>query len=157
MRFPAKEMTHLLTFAEDSLCLRWITLPAFSLLKELAVRFIHVLLIMFILVGCGQKPVSYRDQIQPILNTHCIQCHGAEKPRGKVVLTSYETVANTRTRSGKAPLLTPGSLKESPLYVLCSTTQTHFRMPPDTAAIVPLTEQELELLRKWIAQGAKNN
>ncbi len=120
-------------------------------------RHFGCLLLVFIVFGCGQKPVSHRDQIQPILNNRCVKCHGGERTLGKIALTSYGSLMGSKTISGKQPLVYPGSLTESRLYVLCATNQAHFRMPPDTSAITPLPGAELELLAKWITQGAKNN
>ena len=117
----------------------------------------QILLVALILVGCGQKPVSYRDQIQPILTARCVPCHGLDVARAKIKLGSYPELMNSKTRSGKQPLVTAGSLEESRLYVLCSTVQSQFRMPPDTSHKTPLPKEELALLSKWIMQGAKDN
>jgi len=121
---------------------------------------IAVLLLACLLAGCGQqgpKPVSYRDQIQPILNERCVRCHGAEIAHGKIVLTSYETLTESRTVSGKKRLVVPENASESWLYILSATNQPHFRMPPDSSSFTPVPKNELELLANWIAQGAKNN
>ncbi len=120
-------------------------------------RILSILFLASILIGCVRKPVSYRDQIQPILNTRCTKCHETETRRMKVILTSYENFMNSRTVSGKEPLVVPGSPKESRLYILCATSQAHFRMPPDTSNVTPLPTEELDLLRKWISQGSQNN
>lgn len=116
-----------------------------------------LLVLTLLLLGCGHKTVSFREQIQPILNNRCIRCHGGEATRRQVVLTSYESVFSSRSFSGKDPLVIPGSPAASRLYILCATAQSHFRMPPDTSNITPLPPNELELLGKWIMQGAKNN
>jgi hypothetical protein len=120
-------------------------------------RSFQILLLALIIVGCGQKPVSYRDQIQPILTARCVTCHGSDVPRAKIVLASYQELMNSKTKSGKQPLVTPGNLEESRLYVLCSTIQSQFRMPPDTSHTTPLPNKDLVLLSKWIMQGAKDN
>ena len=120
-------------------------------------RIFSILLLAIMLIGCGQKQISYRDQIQPILNTRCVKCHATETRRVKIVLTSYDDFMNSRTVSGKEPLVAPGSPYQSRLYVLCATNQAHFRMPPDTSSVTPLPTDELDILRKWIIQGAKNN
>jgi hypothetical protein len=116
-----------------------------------------IVLVLLSLTSCGPKPVSYRTQIQPVLNERCLSCHGADVHRGKIVLTSYETLMNSRAVSGKAPLVIPGSPYESRLYIVCSTNQAQFRMPPDTSHVTPLPKEDLELLVKWIMQGAKDN
>ena len=120
-------------------------------------RLCSALLLAFILLGCGKKSISYQEQIQPILNNRCVKCHGGESQYGKVVLTSYEALMNSRSASGKDVLVIPGSPNESRLYNLSGTNQAHFRMPPDTSDVTPLPKEELELLHKWILQGAKNN
>ena len=32
---------------------------------------------------------EYRDEIRPILEKHCYECHGPEKPKGKLNLTTF--------------------------------------------------------------------
>jgi hypothetical protein len=119
-------------------------------------NFLIFALVLFF-IGCSQKPVSYHDQIQPILNSHCVKCHGAEKASGKIVLTSYERVMGARTIHGKNLLVVSGNPSESWLYILSATNQPHFRMPPDTSSGTPLPNDELQLMEKWIKKGAENN
>jgi len=49
------------------------------------------------------RPIHYPTDIQPILDRHCVTCHGAQKPGGDLVLTgqmtelfckSYESIVN---------------------------------------------------------------
>ena len=123
-------------------------------------RFVSIVLLVFILAGCGDKasgPVSFRTQIQPILNNRCVKCHGGEQTLGKIVLNSYESVMTSRTRPGKKRLVVPDTLSESWLYILSATDQPHYRMPPDTSKVTPLPKEELDLMARWILQGAKNN
>lgn len=120
-------------------------------------RYVPVLIIVILIAGCGKKPVSFKEQIQPILNARCTQCHGTEVARGKIVMASYPSFMSSRTVSGKEPLVIPGSPYQSRLYILCETNQPHFRMPPDTSSVTPLPAGELDLLRHWILEGAKDN
>jgi hypothetical protein len=121
-------------------------------------RYPTFLFILLILVaGCGKKSVSFKDQIQPILTARCTQCHGTEISRGKINVSSYASFMNSKTVSGKEPLVIAGSPYQSRLYILCETNQPHFRMPPDTSSVTPLPPAELELLRHWISDGAKDN
>lgn len=111
-------------------------------------------------LGCGkkeQKPVSYREDIQPILLKRCVSCHGGEGAAAKIDLTSYEAMTASRTLKGKKPLVIAERLPESWLYVLAATDQPHYRMPPDTSRLEPLPNEEVQLIGKWIMQGAKNN
>ena len=118
-----------------------------------------LLLVFVFFAGCQkEQSVSYQKQIQPILNAHCVGCHAGEQPRGKIDLTSYANLMTTRAKvSAKQPLVVPGSPAESRLYVLCATSQAHFRMPPDTSNVTPLPPEELRTLMRWITQGAQEN
>ena len=116
-----------------------------------------ILLAAFILMSCGQKQVSYREKIQPILAERCVSCHGPDLARAKVSVASYQELMKSKTKSGRQPLVTPGNLEESWLYTLCSTVQPQYRMPPDTSHKVPLPKEELALLQSWIMQGARDN
>lgn len=123
-------------------------------------RLLCALLLGLLFFSCGKKdqqPVSFREQIQPILQSRCVKCHGDENAAGKIVLTSYKAVVNSRTLKGKKPLVVSENLSESWLYILSGTDQPHFRMPPDTSHITPLPADELQILGRWIMQGAKDN
>jgi hypothetical protein len=121
------------------------------------VRYVSVVLAFVLLAGCGKKPVSFKEQILPIFSARCTQCHGAEVARGKINIASYAALMNARAVSGKEPLIIPGSPYQSRLYILCETNQPHFRMPPDTSSVTPLPAADLDLLRHWITEGAKEN
>jgi uncharacterized membrane protein len=120
-------------------------------------RIASIVLLVFLVTGCGKKPVSFHNDIQPILNNHCIQCHGTQNPAAMVVLTSYDSVMSAKVTKWKKPIVVAGNPSESWLYLRTGTTQPHFRMPPDTLNMVPLSDEQLELIGKWIQQGAKNN
>jgi hypothetical protein len=123
--------------------------------KEAPLRISTFLLLIWMIAGCS-KTVTYKQQIQPILNDHCVSCHNNDTPSGKVVLASYESLMSART-AGKVPLVTPGDPKVSRLYVLCATDQAHYRMPPDSSSFKKVPTEDLELIWKWIWQGAKND
>lgn len=123
-------------------------------------RPLMIVLVCAVLCGCGKKTVksvSYREQIQPLLTTQCVQCHNGEVARGKIMLTSYEDVMGSRTYPGKKPLIVAREPAKSWLYIVCATNQPHYRMPPDTSTVVALPKEQLLLLSQWIAEGAMNN
>jgi len=123
-------------------------------------RLLLVVVLAAALAGCGGKksePVSYTAKIQPILNEHCVSCHNADRAEGKIILTSYGTMMASRISPGKKPLLIPGDYMKSWIFILCSTNQPHYRMPPDTASQALLPKEQLSLIADWIGQGAQNN
>lgn len=118
------------------------------------------ILLLFV-AGCGkknvEKPVSYRSDIQPILNKHCIQCHGIKRVNRRILLTSYVDVMNSTTKPPKTPIVIPNKVTKSWLYLLAATKQPHYRMPPDTSTFQPVPEDEVKLIAQWIEEGAKHN
>lgn len=120
-------------------------------------RTASIVLLTFLCIGCRRKPVSFHDDVQPILVARCINCHGNENPAAKIALATYDNLMNSKVPKWKKPIVIPGDPTESWLYLSSGTNQAHFRMPPDTLGFVPLTEKEVDLIGKWIQQGAKNN
>ncbi|CAG1773263.1 hypothetical protein BAC2_03821 [uncultured bacterium] len=85
----------------------------------------------------------------PIFEQYCYTCHGPNRIPG--VPTSYSLVSyDTTLRGGFIPAVVPGIPQESSLYLGVST----YDMPRDGNR---LTDAEIELIRLWILQGARNN
>jgi uncharacterized membrane protein len=116
-----------------------------------------MVLLSFLLAACGKKSVSFQSDIQPVLNQRCTQCHSVQNPSANIVLTSYDSVMSAKVTKWKKPIVIAGNASESWLYLSCGTTQSHFRMPPDTLGLGALNDKEIELIGRWIQQGAKNN
>jgi len=53
----------------------------------------------------GSKPLSYPILVQPVLDRHCVQCHKADKPEGKVVLTGEPEKGFSRSYNALIPLV----------------------------------------------------
>jgi mono/diheme cytochrome c family protein len=102
-----------------------------------------------------QKDVTYAKDIKPIFEKSCVKCHGTEKPKGKLNLTTLET-ALKGSENGK--VIVPGKSAESILVhnVAHIGSEDDFMPPPDNKAkIPPLTKDQIGLIRAWIDQGAK--
>ena len=98
-------------------------------------------------------PVSYFRSVRPILQRSCQGCHQPARPSGKVVLTSHEDVL----ASGKKddPVIVPGKPDESPLLIeVLPVDGDPPSMPKDGEALPP---HEVELIRRWIAEGATDD
>ena len=94
--------------------------------------------------------VDFATEVKPILNKHCISCHGGvKKNAGFSVL--FESEAMGVTESGK-PAIVRGSARKSELIQRLHHTDPELRMPYQEA---PLSEDEIKLLTDWINQGAK--
>lgn len=93
--------------------------------------------------------IDYSTQVKPIFNKKCIACHGGVKQKaGFSLLFREEALGNTE--SGK-PAIIPGNPDESELIRRISITDPEERMPYKHE---PLSKEEIDILTKWIKQGA---
>ena len=104
------------------------------------------LLILFFNVR-SDKQVDFSAQVKPILNKHCISCHGGvKKTAGFSVL--FESEAKGITHSGK-PSIIPGNAKESEFIKRLHYTDPEMRMPYHKSS---LTKNEISILTDWVNQ-----
>ncbi|WP_019988686.1 DUF1553 domain-containing protein [Rudanella lutea] len=109
-----------------------------------------VLLSSFSMLGVFEQKVDYNTQIKPILNKQCIACHGGvKKTAGFSLLFRHEALAPTK--SGK-PAIVPGDADASEMIRRLTLDDPKERMPLDGP---PLSEEEIQLLRDWVDQGAE--
>ena len=54
----------------------------------------------------GSRPLSYPLLVQPVLDAHCVKCHGGPEPRKGIVLTGEPEGAYTRSYNALAPRVT---------------------------------------------------
>lgn len=94
-------------------------------------------------------PAFTRD-VAPLLVRHCVACHGAKNPQGEYQLHTLAR-ASVAGESENAPYIA-GKPDESEWLRLVTSTDSKERMPKDRPA---LTAAEIEILRRWIATGAK--
>ncbi len=95
------------------------------------------------------EPVDYARDVKPLLAKHCVDCHGAKLPRGKLRL---DTAAAALKGGEDGPTVIPGKADESTLIDAVTGDGETPRMPLKRA---PLTVAEVAILRSWIDQGAK--
>jgi len=96
--------------------------------------------------------VSYSQHIQPVLNIKCAitGCHDAVTSAGGYSMADW-------TSTTKIPFIIPNDPNNS-LTVMTVTGQGGLPiMPPVNASILPMTEVEVNGLKTWIKEGAKNN
>jgi hypothetical protein len=98
----------------------------------------------------GEEQVSYNRDIRPIINQKCISCHGGVKQSGGFSLL-FESEAKMPTESGK-PAIVPGNAGASEMVRRLNHEDPEMRMPLGKE---PLSPSEIDLIKKWINQGAK--
>ncbi len=94
--------------------------------------------------------VSFSKQIAPILIDQCVECHRAGKAKGSYRLDTVELMLKAGD-SESAPVVA-GKPDESELFRLIVAHDGDDRMPKKADA---LPEKQIELIREWIASGAK--
>src|SRR5581483_10977150 len=60
-----------------------------------------------------EAAVTYQDHVLPILTTHCLGCHNADKKKGDLDLSSYSAAM---AGGGSGELASPGDSSGSILY-----------------------------------------
>jgi hypothetical protein len=97
------------------------------------------------------EAVDFNAHVRPIFNSHCIACHGGVKQAANLSFIRRAS-AVAAAESGEVPVK-PGDAAHSEL-VRRITAGEDERMPPAEHG-KPLTVAEIEILKKWIDQGAK--
>jgi hypothetical protein len=95
-------------------------------------------------------PVSFSKDIQPILNQNCVQCHGGVRQKNGVSFVYREEALGTG-KSGRRTII-PGHPEKSELMARLTSSDAEARMPYHSP---PLSPEQIDLLRRWIKQGAK--
>ena len=94
--------------------------------------------------------VSFRAQIDPILKTYCVSCHGAAKKKGGLRLHEPDAIEQG---GDNGAVLSKGKPADSPMYAFVALPLYDDRHMPPEGKKQP-TAAEVALLRAWIEQGA---
>ena len=98
--------------------------------------------------------VDFNRDIRPVMADTCFRCHGFdEKARKARLRLDVRAEALQPAKSGAVPIV-PGKPKESEVIRRLFTADEDDRMPP-TEIHKPLTTEQKELFRQWIAEGAE--
>jgi WD40 repeat protein len=102
------------------------------------------------------KPVSFINDVAPILKENCYACHDAKKRSGKFEMTSY---AKLRQGGANDDPITPGKPDDS-LIIQLLTSDGAKRMPPPPKDKVSdkdgaLPPEKVAVIERWVQEGAK--
>lgn len=108
-----------------------------------------------LLTACSLRNVSYSKGVQPILAKNCSTCHAPGKPgfeASGLDTTTYQSLM----QGGKfGALIKPGDAFTSALNMLVEgRAHRSIRMPHGKDK---LAAEEIETLKIWVNEGAKNN
>jgi hypothetical protein len=100
------------------------------------------------------KPIDFSREVRPILSSHCFQCHGPDAAARKAGLRlDRQDDAYKELKSG-AIAVVPHQPDESELIERITSDDDSLVMPPKKFG-KPLDAKQIEVLKKWIAQGGK--
>lgn len=94
--------------------------------------------------------ISFQNHILPVLRRTCglSYCHGEISPMGNVQITDYVTLMN----SYNGALVIPYNPNGSVLVQIIE-----YKLPHNPFLQWNLTSNQINGIRKWILEGAKNN
>ncbi|MCU0341274.1 MAG: DUF1549 domain-containing protein [Spirosomaceae bacterium] len=93
--------------------------------------------------------VDFSTEVKPILNKKCMACHGGVKKAGGLSFL-FEEEAFGKTKSGKAAIVR-GDADASEMIHRLNHPDPEIRMPRKGE----MTDEEVDVLRRWIDQGAE--
>lgn len=103
------------------------------------------------LIENADSAIVFRDVVQPILNEKCLNCHNANRAKGDLILTDYESVM----KGGESrDVVIAGNAERSLLYKYVTLPMDDsLHMPPKDK--LQLDRDEIKLIGWWINTGAK--
>lgn len=105
----------------------------------------------------SEKPVSFSRDIRPVLSQKCFHCHGPDEADRQAELRldlsegedgAYRTIDDVQA-------IRPGELESSEVWNRISSDDEYEVMPPPDSHLEAMTDEERELIRRWILAGAE--
>ena len=124
---------------------------------------IRKLLFALLLASCSSSAdfISFNEEVLPILNQYCVMCHlpGAEQAELLLYPDAWSQMVGIPSSQSSLSRVEPGSPGKSYLYIKLIGTQeaeggSGLRMPFQQSSLDPA---QIEAIRLWIEQGAKQN
>jgi len=102
--------------------------------------------------GLGKSPsltatVSFSRDVLPVLSDNCLSCHGQDEAHRKADL-------RLDTQEGALTVIKAGRPEASDLIARIITTDSEEIMPPPKSHKPPLKPEQVEVLKRWISEGA---
>ncbi len=113
-------------------------------------------LFAFFIIGCSAlravTPLDFAKDVLPILERNCLPCHNATKSEGDLNIETPQLMIKGGEHGAS---IVPHKGLESLLYQSAAKTKKPY-MPPaeNKSKAQPLTSLQLEMLRRWIDEGA---
>ena len=120
-------------------------------------RTIAAVLFLFLGLGFGEtapradaQGVSYQKEVRKVIKQHCVGCHNPNRAEADLDLSSYASIMRG---SYSGEIIVSGDPEDSYLYLVAAHEEEP-AMPPGGERI---PDEDLEVLRAWIAGGIPEN
>ena len=100
---------------------------------------------------CAAESIDFARDIRPLLSNHCYKCHGPDDATREADLRLDSFQGATTELDGKRAVV-PGEPSKSTLVARLNAAPDE-RMPPVESGL-ELTPRQIELLTRWVAEGA---
>jgi WD40 repeat protein len=97
--------------------------------------------------------ISYYKDVRRVFQQHCQGCHQPAKPQGSYVMTGYADLL--KKGDHEQPGVVPGHPEQS--MVVEQILPKDGKKPAMPKGKPPLSAADVEIIKKWIAAGAKND
>ena len=98
---------------------------------------------LYFITTASHGEVDYTTQIKPLLQQHCVKCHGATTQKSQLKL---DTAAAARSGGKRGPAL--------PDLLVQVISGTHAEIPQMPYKRGPLDSAQIALIKQWVAEGA---
>ena len=118
---------------------------------------VNLLLVGFLFAGhlshaMAEEPIDFNRDIRPLLSSNCVICHGPDEEERAANLR-LDTEDGSREDLGGYAAVVPGNADESELIARITTDDEDIAMPPEGKGR-RFTPDEVDMIRRWIKQGA---
>ncbi len=104
---------------------------------------------IFISISTLSQEVEFATEVFPIFERNCLECHAGNQAESGLRLDEFSGASLSGDLYPQ--LVIPGNAEESPLFRILTGREADLKMPPNSE---PLQGNELELIRRWIDEGA---
>ena len=102
--------------------------------------------------GDGPR-VDFNRDIRPLLSDKCYKCHGPDEAERKAKLRLDTQEGALAALESGAHAVVAGKSAESELFLRITSSDANEKMPPPASGKT-LSPQQVELLKRWIDEGA---
>ncbi len=100
----------------------------------------------------ASKPVNFVRDVRPILARHCYECHGPDEEHRKAELR-LDIPEGAFAKKDDVAAFVPKNIADSEAFQRIISTDDSQRMPPPKSGKT-LTPEQIDILKRWIEQGA---